>query len=514
MYNKLVTTSVVAPGFMGLNTQDSPVSLDAGFATKAMNCVIDKFGRIGSRKGWTTEHTTNVDLGSSNVKALGELITNAGVSYVLAAGNNKLFRLSGGTLTTLTYGGGGSAPTITADNWVMAPLNGVMFFYQSGHDPLYYDPAVSTTTYKRISEHPSYVATVQQSNVAISAFGRTWTANTSTDKNTIQFSDLLAGHILSTGSAGTLNVSEVWPNGVDEIQALAAHNGFLYVFGKTQILIYRNPQDPAALEIADTITGVGCVARDSVIVTGADVIFLSDSGVRSLQRVIQEKSAPLRDLSANVRDDLVDDVFGISASEIKAGYSDKEAFYLLSLPGTNGIVYCFDMRGTLQNGAARATQWNGLVPSSFCYTRSKDLLMGLPGYIGKYGGYTDNSSSYEMYYYTSYFDFQSPTTLKVLKKIGINLVGGRNNVLNFKHGFDYSDIYYNNQITLPNYTGAEFNIAEFNIDEYGGNEGYNKNVINAGGTGNVLQVGFDTTINGDYFSIQKIDVYVKYGKTR
>lgn len=513
MFGKILTTSVVAPGFMGLNTQDSPVALDSGFATQAMNCVIDKFGRIGARQGWTPAHTTNADLGANNIKALGELITNAGVSYVLAAGNNKLFRLNGSTLTTLTYGGGGSAPTITADNWAMAPLNGVMFFYQAGHDPLYYDPAVSTTTYKRVSEHPSYVATVQQSNVAISAFGRTWTANTSTDKNTIQFSDLLAGQVLSTGSAGTLNVSEVWPNGVDEIQALAAHNGFLYVFGKTQILIYRNPQDPAALEIADTITGVGCVARDSVVVTGQDVLFLSDNGVRSLQRVIQEKSAPLRDLSANVRDDLVADVFRGDVTKIKAGYSDKEAFYLLSIPDSS-LVYCFDMRGNLQNGAARTTQWNSLVPTAYCYTRDKRLLLGMTSYIGQYGGYMDNTATYEMYYYTSYFDFQSPTMMKVMKKIGLNLVGGRNYVLNVKHGFDYSDIYNNNQITLPNYGGAQYNISQYNIDEYGGSEGYSKQLINVGGTGNVLQVGFDTTINGDYFSIQKIDVYVKPGKTK
>ncbi len=51
MYNKLATTSIVAPGFMGLNTQDSSVALESGFATQAMNCVIDKFGRIGARKG-------------------------------------------------------------------------------------------------------------------------------------------------------------------------------------------------------------------------------------------------------------------------------------------------------------------------------------------------------------------------------------------------------------------------------------------------------------------------------
>ncbi len=70
------------------------------------------------------------------------------------------------------------------------------------------------------------------------------------------------------------------------------------------------------------------VARDSVVATGSDVIFLSDSGVRSLMRTIQEKSAPMRDISANVRDDLVLEISLETAADIKAVYSDKEAFYL------------------------------------------------------------------------------------------------------------------------------------------------------------------------------------------
>ena len=95
MAEKLLTTSIAAPGFNGLNTQDSSVSLDNGYATVANNCVIDKFGRIGARKGWTANHTTNSDLSTANVNAIGELITNAGTSYIIVAGNNCIFKLVG-----------------------------------------------------------------------------------------------------------------------------------------------------------------------------------------------------------------------------------------------------------------------------------------------------------------------------------------------------------------------------------------------------------------------------------
>ena len=512
MVAKLLTTTVSAPGFMGLNTQDSSVSLEAGYATVANNCVIDKFGRIGARKGWTPAHATNSALDSANVKAIGELIDNSGNSYIIAAGNNKLFKLVGTTLTQLTYGGGGTAPTITDSNWQMAPLNGHLYIYQAGHDPLVFDPAVSTTTYRRVAEKTGYSGTVQNNNCVISAYGRTWSANNATSKSIIQFSDLLAGQIFNTGSSGTLDVSKVWPNGADEIIALAAHNNFLMVFGRRQILIYSNATDPANIVLSDTISGVGCVARDSVVSTGGDILFLSDSGVRSMMRTVQEKSAPMRDISANVRDDLVLEISLETASEIRAVYSDKEAFYLLSLP-VRQLVYCFDMRSQLPNGANRVTTWDGLVPYAMKYTRNKDLLVGKTGYIGTYTGYKDDTNSYLMRYFTNYFDFQSPTVLKIMKKVGVTVIGGQGYPVTLKFGFDYSDILNLRQFNLNNAAVAEYNIAEYNIGEYGGSAFDNK-IINIGGSGKVIQLGFETVVFNKSISIQKLDVYVKTGKTR
>lgn len=512
--SKILTTSVQAPGFYGLNTQDSSVSLESGFATIANNCVIDKFGRIGARKGWIPKHSALGAVGSNYFYSIGELIDLAGNSYIIAATPTKLFRLNGSTLSEITYGGGGSAPTITSGNWQMCRLDGVLFLYQEGHTPLYFDPSESTTTYKRVSEKTGYLGTVQSADCAISAYGRTWTARTTTNKSIIQFSDLLDGFNFNTGTSGTLDVSEIWPNGTDEIVALAAHNGFLIVFGKRQILVYGNAQDPAGLQLQDTITGVGCIARDSVALTGGDVLFLSDNGVRSLQRVIQEKSAPLRDISANVRDDLVRAVDAEVLKNIKAVYSDKDAFYLLSLP-ENSVVYCFDTRTQLPNGANRVTTWDSLIPRSFLYTRDKQLLCGVLEYIGQYSGQLDNASSYLFKYYTTYFDFGSPTAMKILKKVGINIVGGSGYSVSIRTGFDYSDVYRINQITFPVLSRAEYNIAEYNIAQYGPIEsGFGNRLVNMGGSGKVIQLGFETTISGEPISVQKIDVYVKAGKTK
>src|SRR5512142_480965 len=137
MAQQLQSHAITAPGFYGLNTQDSSLDLSSGFALVANNCIIDQYGRVGSRKGWTKVNTsTNSDLGTNDIKMIAELIDKAGTSYVILAGNNKLFKQTGSSLVTLSYGGGGSAPTISDSNWQAASLNGILYLYQSGHDPL------------------------------------------------------------------------------------------------------------------------------------------------------------------------------------------------------------------------------------------------------------------------------------------------------------------------------------------------------------------------------------------
>ena len=224
MSQALERFSVNAPGFYGLNTQDSPLDLAAGFALTAINCILDKYGRMGARKGWTKVNTSSGNLGANDIGVIHELVLTGGSVTTLFAGNNKIFKLSGTTVTELTYGGGGTAPTISANNWQCASLNGVTYFFQSGHDPIIYDPAVSSTTYRRVSEKSGYAGTVPLGNICISAYGRLWIANSTSDKTTLTFSDLIAGHIYTGGTSGTLNVNNVWANGADEITGLAAHN--------------------------------------------------------------------------------------------------------------------------------------------------------------------------------------------------------------------------------------------------------------------------------------------------
>jgi hypothetical protein len=505
--------SINAPGFQGLNKQESNLDINAGFATEAMNCVIDKYGRVGARKGYLKRSATSAALFTNNLPLIGELITNDGTSYILCTGGDKLYKFTGGALIELTYGGGGVAPTINANNWQFSSLNGNAYFFQRGYNPLMFDPAVSTTTYMRVSEHASASGTVQDANTVLSAYGRLWTADTLTDKNTVAFSDLLYGYKWNGGSSGTLNLVGVWPHGADEIVTLAAHNNFLIIFGKRQILVYQGANTPSTMTLYDTVANIGCTGRDTVQNVGNDLFFLSNSGVRSFMRTIQEKSMPLRDLSKNIRDHLLDDLDQETMDNVKSCFFERDSFYMLSLPQTREL-YVFDTRHPLEDGAARVTTFTNLEPTSFCITKDNNLYFGRPGYLCEYTGYIDDTNSYVMKYYTGYLSFDGGSISSILKKMMVTLIGGSGQTVNFKYAFDYSTNFQTESAQIETGYIAYYGVSLYNQPTTVYSSGIFTDIasIQAGGAGKVAQFGFEATVNNAPLSIQRIDIFTKSGK--
>ncbi len=534
MAKPLSAVSVAAPGFFGLNTQESGVTLPPNFAYEATNCVVDKFGRIGARKGWTKVNSAlNTDLSTNKIQTIYEIVKEDG-NVVISAGNNYLFTGRGTLTTAVVRNSTDSANlsyTITDNHWQISSIpydtglnsSSHAYLVQAGHPALIYHELGATAHahtgsygFQRLADIgtlPSgFSASTFTPNCALGAYGRMWYADITGDKQTVYFSDLLNGDNLSTGSSGSLNIASVVPNN-DPIVALASHNNFLIIFCKRNILVYSGADDPATLSLADTIKGIGCVARDSVQNTGTDIVFLSDTGVRSLLRVIQEKSLPFRDLSKNVRDDLMSYVNTETPKLIKSAYSPNDAFYVLSLP-TSGLSYVFDMRTALEDGSARVTTWTNISPTALCVTEARELLIGKAGYIGKYGGYADDTASYRMIYHTSFFDFGESTVVKILKKINVIVFGGAAQNFIVKWGYDYGGLNYNSTLSLLNAAVAQYGIAEYNTTaEYAGSENINQLHTSGMGYGKVLQVGFEVEILDSAMSIQKFDVFVKGGRT-
>jgi len=133
--------------------------------------------------------------------------------------------------------------------------------------------------------------------------------------------------------------------------------------------------------------------------------------------------------------------------------------------------------------------------------------------LARYFGYTDNGASYVIKYYTNYFDFGDSTKQKYLKRLSTTLVGGSGQDFVLKVGYDYDDSYRSFPVSIATQSNAEYGIAEYNeAAEY--TVGTLSDTVRApmGGSGGVLQVGFEATINGAQLSIQKLDIYIKEGR--
>ena len=506
MAQELKSINLVAPGFKGINTEDSPLSQDPSFAETADNAVIDKRGRIAARKGLSVTTTNKTELGSDNLSAIKEFRDANGNTKVFSVGNNKI--LSG--TTTLADETPGSY-TITADDWKMVNFNDSIYFFQRAYEPLVYDNTGGSVIKLSTVAGAAGVASTMYGNEVLAAYGRLWTADFATDKSTVYWSDLLIGHDWSGGTSGSIDIAKVWPDGFDEIVALAAHNNLLIIFGKRSIVVYSGADAPATMALSDTISGVGCVGRDTVQYTGIDVIFLSQSGLRSFGRTIQEKSMPISSLSGTITTDIIQLIN--EANEVyKSVYYPEANFYLLTFTNQN-MTYCFDIRGTLENGSYRVTRWPGT--GFTCYERKDDgsLLIGSSEGIGQYTGFQDNGSSYSFKYFSPELSFGDPSKLKFLKKIRPTIVGGSGLDVLLKWDYDFGSSYNTSIITLRDQSKAEFGIDEYNIGQFSDGILTSKDAVNTNGSGGTLSIGMETSINGNELSIQEINVLALVGKT-
>jgi hypothetical protein len=480
---QLETLSIVAPGFFGLNTQESGVTISPNYAQLTDNVVIDKYGRLGARQGWAMQTTNGVnELAGEKIRYMMEHVNADDSTEILSFGNNKVFAGGiGAVLTNITP----AAYTVTANDWNGASLNDTALLVQKNHEPLVYSEAgsplaqtITTATGATQNFGVSYPQGV------IAAWGRYWAH----DKD------------------------------ADDIEAIAAHNNFLIIFCRHNIVIYQSADNPisSTFGLQDVIVGVGCVAKRSVQNTGNDLIFLSDTGIRSLGRVIQEKSLPMRDLTKNIRDDFLKDVVAENANygnldQVSSVYSEVNAFYLISFPSTQ-TVYCLDMRSPLEDGSARVTVWYEYPSAAFLRLRNRDLLIGKANGIGKYSGYSDNQQSYRLRYFSHYIDFNIPTTTKILKQIGVTVLGGSNQQFTIKVGVDYAAAYRSYPFVIQAGNVFEYGTGEYNIAEFNAGVVLDKIKSSVGGAGTSIQIGFEADVNGSELSVQKIDAFVKTGR--
>jgi hypothetical protein len=581
MATKLIPVTIQSPGNLGLNTQSSSVGLGPEWGLFLDNAAFDNIGRMSARKGLLKVTGTPVS-GKPTFNNIFEYVVNSSTDHIITSDstNNKLYS---GT-TTLTDRTG--SLSFTNDNWQFANYNSKCIGVSKEEFPISWDgsaaafveihsghanwaaatayalgatvKAVGSATKERYfvctsagtsaGSEPTFPSTegatvvdngatwttvkMPKGNCILSAFGRLWAADS--DLTTIRFSALNNEKLWdTTNGGGVIDLVNNFAFGKDEIVALATFNNQLIVFGKTNITIFNSPVIPTALALADSVVGMGCVARDSVQNIGSDLLFLSGDGLRSLSRTIELEKMPAQDFSQNIRTDLLEQLAAANKDNIKSCWSEKEGFYLLKL---GSFVYNFDFKKlissvkTLEVPLPKISRWLSMQPDSLFVSRDETVYFGKQGFVAKYSGYNDSlysgsdvvSSTYNFKYRSNWqdFGFISPeisSLYKMPKKIKMTVNEGTDYTINYFWAFDYINTEYRQTGTAILNTlvsaGAQWGTSEWNLGEWSGDATAVDSVpAHLSGSGQNLQYGFDVTVNGSNIAIQQIELLIKLGR--
>ena len=547
MPQQQLNIQIKAPGFSGLNTQESPVGMGLEYASIADNCVIDEYGRIGTRQGFR-QYSNDLDVSSIGVNPAVrtfEFVDIIGVSWLFVCSNGVIWvqnQESPYNLTPLPYIDS-TVVSVTQNKWQMVGIGDRCYFVQEGLPILEFHaetqgtyPNYAGVTEMQTTHHNGQYPTGDFPNCATTAFGHLFVADFATDKGTIYYTGLNVGSELHW--EGSINLTAVWPSGTDQIVAIKAHNNFLIIWGKRSIVVY-SLEDPsvANASLVDTVEGIGCIARDSVCVIGRDVLFLDSTGVRSLGRTIQEKSMPIGDISYNVKKDIQKLLVAEDKKNIVAVFSPEDSLYFLMFPGQN-TTYLFDTKSYLENGSFKTTR----LPAKTMYcgirTTNGSLFFGGIGGLYEYKGSYDSTSilgnslvkpslaidatlglqevafPISFKYWTQPQTFDAPSRIKFPKQIDITAIGGEALTLFLKWSFDYSSEVNQLSYTVEGGNPSFYGTSEFELAEFTANDNpdlWSPN-LNLWGSGRVIKFGFETSVTGSPFSIQELNIQALLGR--
>ena len=508
---QLVSVPINAPCVRGLNLQQSSTVLGGEWASVATNCVFDGFGRLASRRGWAALNSSSI---TYDIDQVHEHIGLA-ATEIISAANLKLYKGTA-TLTDIT----GTVTTPTANNWKFLNFYGNTLGFQSGHGPIVWS---GTGNFADITRSYPSSGTETWGDPALAAFGRVWT--TTANGKVIKYSALLdeTSWTDDTGAngdgsadAGIVDMSTVWPAGMDTVTALAEFDNYLVIFGKRSVVMYSGADDPSTMSKADAIAGIGCIARDSVQNVGTDLLYLSYNGIESLKRTVIQNKNPLTNVSRYIRDDLVLSIGAETLADIRSTYNEKEGLYILVFPSLD-ICYVLDTKFKGQDPEYRITTWNSITPTSLTTASDGTLYLGQTGYLGKYDTYLDDAATYLMEVQTGWIDLGDISAdigsiEKILKRILVTIYTGKNNTIITTWSYDFEDAESSSSKTITSTEAAEYNIAEYSVDEYGGGASLHvlKNMVQ--GAGRVFKIGVRANINTSIVALHKITTQFKPGK--
>jgi len=527
----LIPIQLTAPGFLGLNTEEGGSILDKVWATVLDNAVFDSSGRPSSRKGMLSLTTTP---GTDIVMRIFEYYKADGTSEVIYSTDSNIYK---DTTTATSIKG---TLTITDGNIKFANFNDKVIAFGIGTGGL---PAVRTTgTFADITVNSG---TAPTGRIGTAAYGRIWVVDT--DGKTVRYCALLdETRWAVVDGGGSIDMSNVWPAGQDDLVAIEEFGGNLVFFGSNNTIISTDGAetalgiDPTALFVSDTIPGQGALSQFAITRAGGDLWVLTPTGIIGLNRELVQRSTPITNLSAHVQSEIITATTSETTSDdITMIYSPKEALVVIVFPTTNR-QFTFDTRSPMQNGNFRATTWTSDI-QTLSYIRSGTKLLGsLTGTVGEvmeYTGNNDNGTSFSFDYESGWLDLGEELNvfLKFIKRMTSFVFIEEDVVVSYKLKYDFGLTEFTVQGSGIGGVAAEWNTFEWSdgsSNSSGGVYDINDSTLTAGidiaewsgsiqlrtidvagaGSGQYIKVGLRVNTNSGSFALQQLNINAKIGR--
>ena len=536
--------AIPSPGNQGLNTEMSPFEANQDFALRADNAVIDRVGRLAAREAFADYIPRSSIPGDYDIVRMatieGDEFTEDAVFGIAGQGRKMVSRgnVPSGMVDDSVYnldivdfndyvgvyidnGNVAKVPAVRPSNGVancqLVPFKDSIYIFSKGDAPMVFKDGAAT----KLSAAPNYLPPQNESGViaqeldgdiACAAYGRLWVSGVNDDYDTIYYSDLLIPEQWYDGkstptdaqnTAGIINVAEYWPNGSDKIQGIAAHNGFLIVFGMHSILIYSGAQgDPAAedgLKLEDAIRDVGLVNQDAMCNIGTEHLFVDYLGVRALGRVIQEKSSPMGEPSLNVATE-IREMIDTQSDTVRMLHLPRKSLAVCLFPEVSE-AFVFQLGQPSGTGGYRVTRWTGCDFYDSITARTDDgtatLLAGRNSRgITRYGGYKQ-PKPYSFAYESPVLNAVGNIMQTVIpKSMSYSFVSKRSYGLKAAWGFGANMTYSRPVRPRNKSSGSEFQTSGVSMN----------------GSGEMLRVGFSAEVSGDPISVQQISISAQAGR--
>ena len=355
----------------GVNNISASKLLNETQGSEFINVDIDRVGNAVTRRGTASASSSAVPEGTANIQGMYYFDTGT-INEIVIAKNRKIFWYNGVI--------GSGSWTQDSSSYLTNASDNVVNFAQLS-DKLYFCDGVSdikSFNGTAVASIPAAANAPTAVKFLCSHTNRMFAIRTA-EPDTIYVSDLLS--VEGTAAWSSVDSFRVGGDG-EPITAISSWTGFRLVVFK-QNSTYVITTDPTAASIANwpieiVSPEVGCVANRTVAQVGANLYWLAQDGVRSMERILQGADQEISEPISKIIDSTIQEINTTYISKASAVYYKNR--YILSVPiSSSAVNNCSIVYNTVHKSwSGKWTDFAAIDFSHYTNTPSNCLVLATP----------------------------------------------------------------------------------------------------------------------------------------